>query len=57
VRVRCHGDTARIEVGPDEIGALLDPERRTAVVQFFLEAGFRRVTLDLQGYRPGSMNA
>jgi len=56
VRVRCHGDTARIEVGPDEIGALLDPETRTAVVRFFVGAGFRRVTLDLQGYRTGSMN-
>lgn len=55
-RVRYHGDTVRIEVGPAEISRLVDPGIRTTVVKGFKELGFIYVTLDLEGYRTGSMN-
>ena len=55
-RVRFHGDTARIELGQDEIARLLDEEQRKAVVEEFKRAGFKFVSLDLEGYRTGSMN-
>jgi pyridinium-3,5-biscarboxylic acid mononucleotide sulfurtransferase len=55
-RVRFHGDNARIEIGEEEIGRLLDPRLRREVVAVFKTAGFSYVSLDLQGYRTGSMN-
>jgi len=56
-RVRHHDDkTARIEVGKEEIKRLLDDELREKVVARLKELGFTYVTLDLQGYRTGSMN-
>ena len=56
-RVRFHdANTARIEVGPAEIGRLLEEETRDAVVGCLKDLGFTYVTLDLQGYRTGSMN-
>ncbi len=55
-RVRYHGDTARIEVAPEEIPRFLDPGLRQAVVAACKEAGFAYVALDLEGYRTGSMN-
>jgi len=55
-RVRYHGDTARIELSPGEIGRMLDEELRRQVVAVFRKAGFRFVALDLEGYRTGSMN-
>lgn len=54
VRVRYHGDLARIEVAPDAVPVLL--EEREALVYFFKEQGFTYVTIDLEGYRTGSMN-
>jgi len=54
VRVRWHGDTARIEVPPDRLAELL--EGREQLVAVFKQLGFHYVTLDLQGYRTGSMN-
>ena len=56
VRVRHHGDIARIEVLPEEIGKCLDGSLRDKIVRAAREAGFRYVTIDLQGYRTGSMN-
>jgi len=56
-RVRYHGDIARIEVAPDEIQKLLDSQLRDRLIAAFKQAGFLFVTLDLQGYRTGSMNA
>jgi uncharacterized protein len=56
VRVRAHGDVARVECDPSEISRLLDPALRAAVVARLRELGFRHVTLDLQGYRTGSLN-
>ena len=56
-RVRFHDEhTARIEVGPEEITLLLERERRDRVVARLKDLGFAFVTLDLQGYRTGSMN-
>lgn len=55
-RVRYHGEIARIEVAPDEIGRLLDERLRKDVSAAFKEAGFTYVSLDLEGYRTGSMN-
>ncbi len=56
VRVRHHGDTARIEVPSEQIALLAAEEARAQVVARFKELGYTYVTLDLQGYRTGSMN-
>ncbi len=55
-RVRYHGEVARIEVAPEEICRLLEPALRDLVVKEFRAAGFQHVTVDLQGYRTGSLN-
>lgn len=56
-RVRCEsGDLARIEVPLEAVVQLVDPEVRGALVERFLDLGFRNVTLDLQGFRSGSLN-
>ncbi|MDR3579821.1 MAG: ATP-dependent sacrificial sulfur transferase LarE [Oryzomonas sp.] len=55
-RVRAHGDLARIEVGREEIGRILDENFRDRIHEAFQQAGFRYVSLDLAGYRTGSMN-
>ncbi|HKH10919.1 MAG TPA: ATP-dependent sacrificial sulfur transferase LarE [Rubrobacter sp.] len=55
VRVRHHGEIARLEVGPEELErAFAEREKITAEL---LDAGFLYVTLDLAGYKPGSLNA
>ena len=56
VRVRHHGEVARIEVSRDERSRFFDTELMDQVHMKLKEAGFRYVTLDLQGYRTGSMN-
>ncbi len=56
-RVRMHGDIARIEVPPADIPRLAAEEMREAVYEEFRRLGFSFVTLDLKGYRMGSMNA
>ncbi len=56
-RVRYHDEkTARIELGQDELARLLDHALRRKVVDHLKGLGFAYVTLDLQGYRTGSMN-
>lgn len=55
-RVRHHGDVARVELGPDEMSGALEPARREAIVRDLKAVGYRYVTLDLQGYRMGSLN-
>jgi len=55
-RVRYHDSTARIEVGSDEIGRLLEARTREQVTREFRDAGFAHVDVDLQGYRTGSLN-
>lgn len=56
VRVRHYGDTARIEVAEEDVAMLLDSGVRTQVVSFLKNLGFKFVTLDLEGYRMGSLN-
>lgn len=56
-RVRFHDErTARIEVGQPELPKLLDPLCRSTIVTELRKIGFIYITLDLQGYRTGSMN-
>ena len=58
LRVRYHrGDVARIEVPLAELPRLVDAALRTAVVERFKALGFKYVSLDLEGFRSGSMNA
>lgn len=56
LRVRVHNDIARIEVPAEQIETLLRDENRTSIVDALKELGFAYVTLDLAGYRTGSMN-
>ncbi len=56
LRVRVHGDLARIELDPAELPRLLDEEMRQTVHRDLLALGFRWVSLDLGGYQMGSMN-
>ncbi|MBM3334974.1 ATP-dependent sacrificial sulfur transferase LarE [Candidatus Sumerlaeota bacterium] len=56
VRVRHHGKVARIEVLPDDMPRLLDAGVREGLVAQLKNLGFDYVSLDLQGYRTGSMN-
>jgi len=55
-RVRHHDELARVEIGRDEMAVALEPEMRSAIVRELKAAGYRYVTLDLQGYRTGSLN-
>lgn len=57
VRVRYHkGDLARIEVPLEELPNLARPEIRDSLLAAFRDAGFKFVTLDLEGFRSGSLN-
>jgi uncharacterized protein len=56
VRVRHYPNLARIEVYPEEISRLMDGSLREKVVTRLKEMGYQYVTLDLQGFRSGSMN-
>lgn len=57
VRIRHHGDVARIEVEEQDIERLTSTEVRRRVVEGLRELGYRFVTVDLAGYRTGSLNA
>jgi len=56
VRVRHHGDTARIEVEPADIPRIVQPAIRQKVTSCAKKAGFLYAAVDLEGYRTGSMN-
>jgi pyridinium-3,5-biscarboxylic acid mononucleotide sulfurtransferase len=56
-RVRHHGEIARIEIARDELGRALDPAMAAEFTRLFKALGFKFVTLDLEGFRSGSMNA
>jgi uncharacterized protein len=56
-RVRFHDRLVRIEVAPDELPRALTPESAQAFIKIFKPLGFLYVTLDLEGYRQGSLNA
>lgn len=55
-RVRHHGDIVRIEVGKEELPRALDPAMASEFTRIFKALGFKFVTLDLEGFRSGSMN-
>ena len=57
-RVRVHtGELARIEVPLDQLETFLEPTRRMALNERFQQLGFNYVTLDLAGFRSGSLNS
>lgn len=56
VRVRLHDKIARIEVNQDEIEKITNEENRKIITKKLKEYGFSYITLDLEGYRTGSMN-
>ena len=56
VRVRDHGSVARIEVERGDIGLLVDEVQRLEVVNKLKSLGYVYVTVDLRGYRTGSLN-
>ena len=56
VRVRHYQNLARIELYPEEMSRLMNGSLREKVVERLKKIGYRYVTLDLQGFRSGSMN-
>jgi uncharacterized protein len=55
-RVRYHGDTVRIETMAEDMGRLLERETRERITSVMKKLGFTYITMDLEGYRTGSMN-
>jgi uncharacterized protein len=55
-RVRCHENTARIELDPAELDRMLEVSCRQKIVQRLREIGFLHIALDLEGYGQGRMN-
>ena len=55
-RTRFHGELVRIEIAPDELPRALDLEMAGKLTRIFKKLGFKYVTLDLEGYRQGSLN-
>jgi len=56
-RVRFHGEVVRIEIAPEELERAMTPEMARRFTAIFKGLGFHYVTLDLEGYRQGSLNA
>jgi len=56
-RVRHHGEIVRIEIAREELERALDPAMAAEFTRIFKGLGFKFVTLDLEGFRSGSMNA
>lgn len=56
LRVRHHGDTARIEVPQSDITKIAEESTRKKIVEKFKEIGFKYISLDLQGFRSGALN-
>jgi uncharacterized protein len=56
-RVRFHGQLVRIEIAKDELATALTPEMAQRFVEIFKPLGFHYVTIDLEGYRQGSLNS
>ena len=56
VRLRHHGELARIEIDPSELALALEPQMARALVAAVKPLGFRFVSLDLEGYRTGALN-
>ena len=55
-RVRHHDTLARLEIGREELARALEPELRDRIVRELRAIGYQHVTVDLQGYRMGSLN-
>ena len=55
-RVRLHDKLARVEIAPDEMPRALSPDMAAAIAKALKAAGFAYVSLDLEGYRQGSLN-
>jgi uncharacterized protein len=55
-RLRVHGDVARIELIPNQFGLILEGGKCETLVSKFKKLGYRYVTLDLEGFRSGSMD-
>jgi uncharacterized protein len=55
-RVRHHDRMARLEIGVDELARAIDPEIRERICRELQQLGYEQVTLDLRGYRTGSLN-
>lgn len=56
-RVRFHGDVVRIEIAPEELERAMTLDMSRKFTEIFKKLGFHYVTLDLEGYRQGSLNA
>ncbi len=56
LRVRHHGDWARLEVAPEDLGRLTDPGLKEGIVNALKRSGFSHACVDLQGYRRGALN-
>ncbi len=56
VRLRCHDDIVRLEVDTEELPRLVQPEERKAVTEYLKKLGFRYITIDIEGFRSGSMD-
>jgi pyridinium-3,5-biscarboxylic acid mononucleotide sulfurtransferase len=57
LRVRHHGELARVEIARDELPRALTMEMLDAITRALKQAGFQYVTLDCTGFRSGSLNA
>jgi uncharacterized protein len=57
IRIRHHGRIARIEVDPEHFALIMDEDNRSHICQVLHKLGYLYVSLDLEGYRSGSMNA
>ena len=56
LRLRHHGDIARIELDPEDMAKIIKPEIREGIVTHLKALGYKYVALDLTGYRTGSLN-
>ncbi|NTW05394.1 MAG: ATP-dependent sacrificial sulfur transferase LarE [Peptococcaceae bacterium] len=56
IRVRDHGDIARLEINPEKIGTLVNSEIGHKAIKGLKGLGYRYITLDMEGYRTGNMN-
>lgn len=55
-RVRHQGELVRLEIAPEELPKALDPQMAQRFAEIFKQLGYKYVTLDLEGYRTGSLN-
>ncbi|MFC1539368.1 ATP-dependent sacrificial sulfur transferase LarE [Candidatus Latescibacterota bacterium] len=55
-RARHHGDILRLELGPDEMTAVMKDDMRAKIIDLAKQNGFKYVTMDIEGFRSGSLN-